>query len=323
MIAFLQQILAFVLAFIQTIIPFVSYSPVEEDEILLNVAMISDTHLDDRFPLGKWNLAFGLKDIARNSTPADAVVVSGDLTNYGDEASVACFYELMEKHCKTDPSAWIVATGNHEIGHPEEFTNEEARQNFIKYHKQHTGHNIENVYYSADVKGYTFIMLGDQSEDNWDSCDIYDDQLAFLDTELARATADGKPAFVVCHVPVEGVNGQDVIYEDGGLDTDVSEKVTAIMEKYNNVIFISGHVHTGINGPVLQNLFGEDFCCVEEQGGVTYINLPTYGIVNRYGIPWNGMGFWMEVYEDEIIFRARKFNTSRWYAYHEFSVELD
>ena len=127
MISFLQQILAFVLAFIQTIIPFVSYSPVEEDEILLNVAMISDTHLDDRLPLGKWNLAFGLKDIARNSTPADAVVVSGDLTNYGDEASVECFYELMEKHCKTDPSAWIVATGNHEIGHPEEFTNEEAR----------------------------------------------------------------------------------------------------------------------------------------------------------------------------------------------------
>lgn len=323
MLAFLQQILAFVLAFLQTVIPFVSYSPAREDKILLNVAMISDTHLDDRLPLGKWNLAFGLKDIARNSTPADAVVVSGDLTNYGDEASVACFYEVMAKHCKTDPSGWIVATGNHEIGHPEEFTNEEARQNFIKYHKQYTNHNIENVYYSADVKGYTFIMLGDQSEDNWDSCDIYDDQLAFLDAELARATADGKPAFVVCHVPVEGVNGQDVIYEDGGLDPDVSEKVTAIMEKYNNVVFISGHVHTGINGPVLQNLFGEDFCCVEEHDGVTYVNLPTYGLVNRYGIPWNGMGFWMEVYEDEITFRARKFNTSKWYAYYEFSVELD
>ncbi len=322
MLAFLQQILAFVLAFIQTIVPFVSYTPENKDEVLLNVAMLSDLHLDDRLPLGKINFATGLLDISRNYVDADAVVVSGDLTNYGDEASVACFYELMDKFCATDPSAWIVATGNHEIGHPEEFTNEEARQNFIKYHNQYTNHNIENVYYSADVKGYTFIVMGDQSEDNWDSCDIYDDQLNFLDSELARATAEGKPAFVVCHVPVEGVNGQDVIYEDGGLDPDVTEKVTAIMEKYENVVFISGHVHTGINGPVLQNLFGQDFCCVEQHDGVTYVNLPTYGLVNRYGIPWNGMGFWMEVYEDEIVFRARKYNTSRWYAYYTYSIDL-
>ena len=40
MLAFLQQILAFVLAFLQTVIPFVSYSPAQEDEIILNVAMI-------------------------------------------------------------------------------------------------------------------------------------------------------------------------------------------------------------------------------------------------------------------------------------------
>lgn len=323
MFTFLQQILAFILATIQTLVPFVAHSPKDKDDILLNVALISDTHLDDRLPLGKMNLAMGLMDMGRNRTPADAVVLSGDITNYGDEASVACMYELFDKYCETDPSGWIIATGNHEIGHPEEFTNEEARQNFIKYHKQYTGHNIENVYYSADVNGYTFIMLGDQSEDNWDSCDIYDDQLNFLDTELARATADGKPAFVVCHVPVEGVNGQDIIYEDGGLDPDVTEKVTAIMEKYDNVVFISGHVHTGINGPVLNDLFGFEFSCVEEHDGVTYVNLPCYGIVNRYGIPWNGMGFWMEVYEEEIILRARKFNTSRWYANYEFTIELD
>ena len=60
----------------------------------------------------------------------------------------------------------------------------------------------------------------------------------------------------------------------------------------------------------------------ETENGVTYVNLPTYGIVNRYGIPWNGMGFQMEVYEDEVIFRARKFNTSRWYGFYEFAIDL-
>ena len=311
----MTQIFSFFMALIMTLVPFVGRSEKRADEALLNVSIISDTHLDARFPGGKLNLERGLRDI--NKFDNDAVIVAGDLTNYGDEASVKYFYDIMQESC--DAENWIVATGNHEIGHPEEFTNEEARQNFIKYHNEYTGQGIENAYYSIDVDGYTFIVLVDQSEDNWDSCDIYEDQVAFLDAELARGTAEGKPVFVICHVPVEGANGQDIIYEDGGLD-EYSDVVKSTMEKYENVFFISGHVHTGINGYISQELF--DISCVESENGVTYVNLPTYGIVNRYGIPWNGMGFQMEVYEDEVIFRARKFNTSRWYGFYEFAIDL-
>ena len=310
-----MQIFSFVMALIMTLVPFVGRDAKNPDEALLNVSIISDTHLDARFPGGKLNLERGLRDM--NKFDNDAIVHVGDITNYGDEASVKYFYDIMRDSC--DAENWVVATGNHEIGHPEEFTNEEARQNFIKYHNEYTGQGIENAYYSMDVEGYTFIVLCDQSEDNWDSCDIYEDQIAFLDAELARGTAEGKPVFVVCHVPVEGANGQDVIYEDGGLD-EYSDAVKTILEKYQNVFFISGHVHTGINGYISQEAFG--FSCVETENGVTYVNLPTYGIVNRYGSPWNGMGFQMEVYEDEVIFRARKFNTSRWYAFYEFDIPL-
>lgn len=310
-----MQILSFLLALIMTLVPFVGREAKNPDEALLNVSIISDTHLDARFPGGKLNLEFGLRDM--NKFDNDAIVHVGDITNYGDEASVKYFYDIMRENC--DAENWVVATGNHEIGHPEEFTNEEARQNFIKYHNEYTGQGIENAYYSVDVDGYTFIVLCDQSEDNWDSCDIYEDQVAFLDAELARGTAEGKPVFVVCHVPVEGANGQDIIYEDGGLD-EYSDVVKSTMEKYENVFFISGHVHTGINGYISKELF--DVSCVETENGVTYVNLPTYGIVNRYGIPWNGMGFQMEVYEDEVIFRARKFNTSRWYGFYEFAIDL-
>ncbi len=310
-----MQILSFLLALIMTLVPFVGREAKNPDEVLLNVSIISDTHLDARFPGGKLNLEFGLRDM--NKFDNDAIVHVGDITNYGDEASVKYFYDIMRENC--DAEKWVVATGNHEIGHPEEFTNEEARQNFIKYHNEYTGQGIENAYYSVDVDGYTFIVLCDQSEDNWDSCDIYEDQVAFLDAELARGTAEGKPVFVVCHVPVEGANGQDIIYEDGGLD-EYSDVVKSTMEKYENVFFISGHVHTGINGYISKALF--DISCVETENGVTYVNLPTYGIVNRYGIPWNGMGFQMEVYEDEVIFRARKFNTSRWYGFYEFAIDL-
>lgn len=310
-----MQIFSFIMALIMTLVPFVGRDAKNPDEALLNVSIISDTHLDARFPGGKLNLERGLRDM--NKFDNDAIVHVGDITNYGDEASVKYFYDIMRDSC--DVENWVVATGNHEIGHPEEFTNEEARQNFIKYHNEYTGQGIENAYYSMDVEGYTFIVLCDQSEDNWDSCDIYEDQIAFLDAELARGTAEGKPVFVVCHVPVEGANGQDIIYEDGGLD-EYSEVVKSTLEKYENVFFISGHVHTGINGYISKELF--DVSCVETENGVTYVNLPTYGIVNRYGMPWNGMGFQMEVYEDEVIFRARKFNTSRWYGFYEFAIDL-
>ena len=310
-----MQIFSFIMALIMTLVPFVGRDAKNPDEALLNVSIISDTHLDARFPGGKLNLERGLRDM--NKFDNDAIVHVGDITNYGDEASVKYFYDIMRDSC--DVENWVVATGNHEIGHPEEFTNEEARQNFIKYHNEYTGQGIENAYYSMDVEGYTFIVLCDQSEDNWDSCDIYEDQVAFLDAELARGTAEGKPVFVVCHVPVEGANGQDIIYEDGGLD-EYSDVVKSTLEKYENVFFISGHVHTGINGYISKELF--DVSCVETENGVTYVNLPTYGIVNRYGIPWNGMGFQMEVYEDEVIFRARKFNTSRWYGFYEFAIDL-
>ena len=311
----MTQVISFILALIMTFTPFVGREAKNPDDALLNVSIISDTHLDARYPLGKLNLETGLRDM--NHFDNDAVVVVGDLTNYGDEASVKYFYDIMKNTC--DAEQWVVAAGNHEIGHPEEFTNEEARQNFIKYHNEYTGQGIENAYYSVDVDGYTFIVLVDQSEDNWDSCDIYEDQVAFLDAELARGTAEGKPVFVICHVPVEGANGQDIIYEDGGLD-EYSDVVKSTLEKYENVFFISGHVHTGINGYISKELF--DVSCVETENGVTYVNLPTYGIVNRYGIPWNGMGFQMEVYEDEVLFRARKFNTSRWYGFYEFAIDL-
>lgn len=318
MVAVITKLIGFMISLVCTIVPFVNYEAKNSEDILLNVALIADTHIDERLPLGKAMLASGLSDMERNATKNDAVVVAGDLTNYGDEASVKAFYDVMKKYCKT--GKWVVAPGNHDIGHVEDFTHAQARQWLIDYYNEYTDSETDKIYYSTQVKGYTFIVLCDESEDNWDSCDIYDEQIAFLDAELAKATENGKPAFVVCHWPLEGTNGQDIIYEDSGLDGEYSLKVQQTLEKYDNVFLISGHMHAGINGTLVKELFG--FSCVETINGVNYINLPTYDLVNRYGIPWNGMGMQMEVYEDEVIFRARRFLVSRWYAFHEFTVPL-
>ena len=291
----------------------------KNDGCLMNAAILSDIHIDVEWAIGEWVWETGLKDLGRSVDPVDALIVPGDLTNYGDSASMRSFFDIIDNNNYAEN--WVIAMGNHDVGHVEDITQEEARQYFIKTFNELNpqGDVIEKAYYKTDIDGYRFVVLCDDGDDTWDCPDMTPEQIQFLDDSLAEAADRGLPMFVICHVPVEGVNGQDVIYPDGGLD-DNSEAVQTILEKYENVFFISGHVHTGINGPLVEEAFG--FSCVETINGVNYINLPTYMIVNRYGVPWGGMGFQMEVYEDEVLFRARNYFTSKWYPVYDHSVSL-
>lgn len=291
----------------------------QKDACRLNASIISDVHIDVDWPIGEWVLANGLNDLERSADTIDALIVSGDLTNYGDKESMESFFNIAaESNCADN---WVIAMGNHDVGHVEDTTQEGARQRFVDlYNKLNpSGEKIEKAYYKTDINGYRFVVLVDDGEDTWDHPEMAQEQYQFLDDALAEAADRNLPMFVVCHVPVEGVNGQDKIWENGGLG-ECSDTVRGILEKYKNVFFISGHVHTGINGPLVENVFG--FSCVETHNGVNYINLPTYMIVNRYGVPWGGMGFQMEVYDDEVLFRARNFGSSKWYPVYDHSVPI-
>lgn len=291
----------------------------QRDNCRLNAAVISDTHIDHNWPIGEWILRNGFNDLNRSVDTVDALVITGDLTNYGDKESIESLFDIL--HDRLPASSWVLAMGNHDVGHVEDTTHEGARQRFVDLYNEYnpSGINIEKAYYKIDVNGYRFVMLVDEGDDSWDFAEISEEQYQFLDDSLAEAADRGLPMFVVSHIPVEGVNGQDKIWEDGGL-REYSAGVQAILEKYENVFFLSGHVHTGINGALTEKVMG--FSCVETVNGVHYINLPTYMIVNRYGIPWGGMGFQMEVYDDEVLFRARNYGSSKWYPAYDRSVAL-
>ncbi len=294
---------------------------VKEDDCLLNVEIISDVHIDVKEYILQFFLRTGMKQLNKSKSEIDAVVVAGDITNYGDEESLAKFYEIMDECCPVEKL--VVAPGNHDIGHAEErgLNHEQARQNLIKYYNAQSGESTDKSYYSTKVDGYTFIVMTDQSNDSWDHPDIYQDQLDFIDAELAKATAEGKPVFIVCHWPVTGTNGQPKVWEDGSLD-DANDAVVAVLNKYQNknVFFISGHMHMGLNQESTDELYGA--CSVETVDGINYVNLPTYGLVNRYGITWPCTGYQMEVYEDEVVFRARNYALNMWYVLYDRSVPL-
>ena len=289
------------------------------DDCRLNVEMISDTHLEDWGIIRPGFIAGGLHNLKHSKAPIDAVLIAGDITNYGDEESVDRFFKLFEKYSPVEKL--VFCAGNHDIGHVEDDgrTEIEAREYLIESYNNYAGTDYENIYYSTEINGYKFIVIGDEGYDHWDAITMSEEQLAFLDSELNEGTKDGKPVFVVCHWPCDDINGEQTIWPDSGIDLEDND-VKSIMEKYDNVFYISGHMHAGIKSSVVDEKFG--LSNAEQVNGVTYLNLPTYGIVNMFGVPWSCTGAQLEVYDDEVVFRPRNFITNKWYANAEYHFEI-
>ncbi|MBQ7546275.1 MAG: metallophosphoesterase [Clostridia bacterium] len=311
---------AFLMSVILTVLPYAGVAlPVldtKADDCLLNVSMISDTHLEAKGPFRQAFLRRGLLNLKYARCEVDALLVDGDLTNYGDEASIETFYRLVDKYSPV--RTLISVPGNHDIGHVEDRDHDAVRESLIASYNAFMDTDYDKIYYTLDVKGYTFIVLCDEGE-RWDYCTITQDQLDFLDRELAAATADGKPVFVCCHWPIEGTNDEQTIWPGSGIEL-AGQDVKSILEKYQNVFFISGHMHGGIKSHAVEEKYG--LSSAETENGVTYINLPTYGIINWFGYPWSGTGAQLEVYADRVLFRPRSFLTGHWFVNSEYTFAL-
>ena len=322
-----KNFLAFLMAIIITAVPYAGIkAPILktlDDDCLLNVELISDTHLEEKELFRQAFLRWGLKNISRSKSPVDALVVDGDITNYADEPALAKYYEIIGKY-STVPV--LTVAGNHDIGHAGDrdvttISREEARDNFIRYRNEYMGRNDTVNYFSTEINGYKFIILGDEVIDggHWDACDLTKEQIDFLDRELADGTKDGKPAFVFAHWPMDDINGEETIWEGSGIDIEVND-IKSVMEKYRNVYYISGHMHAGIKAKAVEDMYG--LTNAEQVNGVTYLNLPTYGIINMFGTPWSGIGAQLEVYEDEVVFRPRNFITNKWFVNAEYHFDI-
>ena len=205
--------------------------------------------------------------------------------------------------------------GNHDIGHSD-MSNDDARANFLSLYNNYMDYHIENVYFSREINGYTFIVLCSEDIDNWDQPEYSDEQLEFLDSELARATADGKPVFVCAHTPLLGIHGEEYYY-DGATEEPMSSAVRTTLEKYDNVFFLSGHLHKGLSNSVKTPTY-------ITVNGVHYLTLPSYLMPNwpQGGLTNHGVAFFIECYDDEVILRARNCITQKWYKTFEYTEKL-
>lgn len=296
--------------------------PVDEENVKLTFASISDTHLT-KSSIRANILELGLKDMEDSAVPLDALILLGDNTDHGYREQ----YENLEKtFAKYNPAKEIyMAEGNHDTWTRDgDDAYESARVLFTEYNEKITGHSYDKAYYSTAINGYHFIFLA--SEADHTNAYISPTQLSWFEQEMEKAAADGLPIFVICHWPVNQTHGLPVTWgdkdmepDDGGLG-DQSDAVYAVLKKYNDVFYVSGHIHDGFTNDKDSNLYG--YNSIYSDGTLHYVNLPSFMTGSIRGRVANGTGYQFEVYSDKVIIRARSFSAGVWYTFYDYTIPL-
>lgn len=329
MVATLKAVISLILTFVNVFTCSIfgniankdNYTVKNAEDIRLNFVAISDVHIREDFSR-RLLLSNGIADMENSQNELDALVLTGDITDHG----LAEEYEnLKTAFDGTAPAKEILmAVGNHDTWTDEDDRYEPAKENFVKYSKEITGRELTECYYSTEINGYTFIVMA--SEGTRVAAYISEAQLQWLRAEMDKASEKGLPIFVISHWPLAQSHGlpetwgeeePDIL--DGSLG-DQSAAVEEILKDYENVFMISGHVHNGFVNESQAPLYG--YTTVESDGSFHSINLPAYMFPSARGMFMNGCGYSVEVYDEEVVFRARNFSSGTWYADYDVTIEL-
>lgn len=294
--------------------------PLDYSSCKLNMAVISDVHMTDEL-YRALTLEFGLDDMQNSVYPLDALVATGDLTDHGEKQE---WENLARTFAKYSPAKNIIlAQGNHDTW-TEDDRYALAKDYFINYTTEITGRKIEHEYFSEKINGYTFIVLA--SETDRTSMYMSEEQLVWFEAEMEKASKDGLPVFVVCHWPINQSHGLPESWgddepepDDGGIG-DQSARVESILKKYNNVFYLTGHIHNGFVNEDQRDIYGYE--TVESDGSFHSINLSQFMYPTIRGRVANGTGIMIEVYDDRVEIRPRSFTAGVWYTDYNVTIPL-
>jgi len=199
---------------------------VDDEEIVLEFAAISDIHLKNYDSIEQTRFESALKLSYQNTSNLDAVVINGDFTDGGHDPQYASFLSILDEQV-TDDTDVIVNLGNHENGR-----NESDSHDFFR---KTMGYDIDAVF---NVNGYYFITLGVHYGD------IYSEsQAVWLQNQLEAITAENseQPVFVLIHYPAYQTTTNST--GNGRLTYKY------VLEQFPQVIHISGHSHPALQDP--------------------------------------------------------------------------
>jgi predicted phosphodiesterase len=192
----------------------------------------------------------------------ETLVLVGDTCN-GKQEDYDAIKAYLEKRVLPENVFYVV--GNHEEygnafkkGYPdgvdEGFPNGETTKAVKERFNRFRGAPADGpVYHEAEVDGYHFIFLGGEKSrmDDWsmgDAAYLSKEQLAWLEEELKAGADPSKPVFVFLHQPFSGtVSGSGERGRENFIKQE--EELKAILARYPQVVFFSGHTHWELDMP--------------------------------------------------------------------------
>ncbi len=281
-----------------------TFSPVDKDNIKLNFSVISDTHIATLPENARGIiLAKGLTDMAKAEIKSDALVIAGDMTERGTVYEYDKLGGVLKAFCKADNL--LLEMGNHDI-RGIAYIGEIRRSYeygaglYRDFMLETAGIAPDTVYYYKIIKGCYFIMLNTEELEDLRTS-ISDAQVNWLDGLLAQAAELGNPVFVFNHQPMRSIG-------------DDAAAVMSVLQKYNgaaDIFFITGHKHNGFSADTITN-----------DGTLYFVDMPAFGKEPDGEYKKTGSGFQVELYEDEIIFRARCFARGEWESKYDRTIDL-
>ena len=236
----------------------------EQDDFIpvMRFVATSDTHIEDFGDTGTKRIsamlktAYAISDADADYNKLDAVVFSGDITDNGHRKSFYTFAAITNNEIREGTERLAVVSKAHDgytfqnksLNVYSSLTGQET-----DFHRVIGGYHFIGISRSTTLKHYT------------------KDQVKWLDDNIAAAVAADpeKPVFVFQHEHV-----RDTVYgsskSDGwGLDT-----FTEVLEKYPQVVHISGHSHFPANDP--RAVWQGSFTAIND-GGLAYYELAVDG----------------------------------------------
>lgn len=287
-------------------------------EPLLSFFLLSDLHISVSESSMSDKLKWALDDLARFESKVEAIVLGGDLTDFGRESDYRLLKSIMDGY-KLPPvygnmgnhdyyDIWLTDKGEFSTETmPNGKTDEASRKRFQKF----IGYK-DKTYDDVWINGVHLIMVSQEAyvqerpevgEGAWYS----DEQLAWL-KEKMTAHEDGKPAFVFIHQPLPEPGS------DGRTHQLIRAKeFRAILAPYKNVFVFSGHTH-------------RDF-----RGSSHYTTGNTFHWFNNSSVgrcrgladsSSKAQGMYVQVYKDKVHIRGREFSDRSWIADASWEIPL-
>ena len=296
-VIFIKQVLATFLTLLMMMSPVSfstgdkSYKAENADELVMSFAAVSDIHVETNNPKSYYAFSELLNGIKAGENH-DAVAFLGDNVMNGQIPENLFFYTAVRAVMPGKLN--FVAQGNHDVGNGEG-DYDTLNFNYMLNNKLFLNNEIDKPYYYKVVNGcYMIFLASDINDPGYFEMD--EEQLIWLKALLDEASAAGAPIFVFNHFPV------------WYFGTEHNSTLSDIINKYENVLYIHGHIHNELK----QSSF-------YTSNGINCINLPRSTEVVDYE---PGDGIVVEVYDDEILVRGRDFIKGEWVDGLEYRYSL-